>query len=137
MAARNFDILIGFATDRIFLIRFRTRLLLGLSDNQNQPDDCSSQWKPLKQANALTTRSLSHARGSTLRTSATTLEMGAIPEQEITRRALRTIVSTDGIPRACTSRSPFTSVIEKGRRLLSNSAALLTPSSRNRPDVSR
>src|ERR1700674_926595 len=133
MPARNSDKLIGFATDRIFLIRLRP-LLSGLSDNQNQSADCSSQWKPPKQARALTTRSLSQA-GSTLRTSATTLEMVAIPHREINRRATRTILSTDGISRACTSRSPFISVIENGSLLPSNSAALITPSSRNKPDV--
>src|SRR5712692_8186191 len=136
MPARNPDTLIEFATDKIFLIRFRTRLL-GLSDNQNQPADCSSQWKPLRQVSALATSFLSLTRESTLRTSATTLERVAIPQREITRLAIRTIRSTDGISRACASRSPFTSVIENGSRLPSNSAALMTPSSRNKPDVSR
>src|SRR5579864_9822941 len=93
MPAHNSDMLIGFATDRIFLIRLRTRLL-GLSDNQNQSADCSSQWKPPRQASTLTTRLLSHA-GSTLRTSATTLEIVAIPQRETSRRAIRTSVSTD------------------------------------------
>src|SRR5260370_6192595 len=123
MPVRNSDMLIGFATDKIFLIRFRTRLS-GLSDNQNQSADCSIQRKSPRQASVLTTSFLSHAPDSTLRTSATTLERVAIPQREITRRAIRTIVSTDRISRACTSRSPFTSVIENGRRLPSNSAAL-------------
>src|ERR1700694_4304201 len=100
MPARNSEMLIGFATDRIFLIRFRTRLL-GLSDNQNQSVDCSSQWKPPRQASALTTSFLSPPSDPTLRPSATTLERVAIPQCEIPRRAIRAIVSTDGISREC------------------------------------
>src|ERR1700730_14134283 len=138
MPARNSDMLIGFAIDKIFLIRFRIGFgLLWLSDNQKHSADWSSQWKSPRQASALTTSFRSHALDSTLRTSATTLEMVAIPQREITSRAIRTIVSNDEESRACTSRSPFASVIENGRRLPSNSAALMTPSSRNKPDVSR
>src|SRR5437870_661512 len=66
MPARNSDMLIGFATDKIFLIRFRTGLLR-LSDNQNQPAGCSSQWKSPRQVSARPTSSRSHALGSTLR----------------------------------------------------------------------
>src|SRR5712692_9799287 len=99
MPARNSDMSIGFATDKIFLIRFRTRLL-GLSDNQNHSADCSSQWKPPRQVNALTTSFRSHTPDSTLRTSARTLERVAIPQRAITRRAMRTIVSNDEEPRA-------------------------------------
>src|SRR5438093_1233146 len=119
MPARNSDTLIGFATDKIFLIRFRTRLS-GLSDNQNQSADGSNQWKPRRQASALTTSFLSHTRESTFRTSATMLERVVIPQRKITRREIRMMVSTDVISRACTSRSPLTSVIENGRRLSIN-----------------
>src|ERR1700730_4371539 len=107
MPAGNSDMLIGFAIDRIFLIRFRTRLL-GLSDNQNQSADWSSQWKPPKQVKALTTSFRSHASDLTLRTSATTLESVAIPQRPMMRRVIRTIISTDGIPGGGTDRSTLT-----------------------------
>jgi hypothetical protein len=73
MPAHNSDRLIGFATDRIFLVRFKTGLY-GVSDNQNQPADFSSQWKPLRRTSALAMSFLSHTPDSALSTAATTSE---------------------------------------------------------------